>query len=119
MQLFHARMRHRERRPAPRFHRRVHAEWLPLRAPHPADSDRSHPAQAHGPDPLRRHMMRRARSGQATIEYVILLGGVIVPFIFGVIYLAQMLWIWHSVGELSRAGASYAATHCWQASADN
>ncbi len=62
---------------------------------------------------------RRARSGQATIEYVILLGGVIIPFIFGVIYLAQMLWIWHSVGELSRSGASYAATHCWQASADN
>lgn len=63
--------------------------------------------------------MRRRESGQSTIEYAILLGGVIVPFVFGVMYVAQMLWIWHSVGELARAGATYAATHCWQASGDN
>jgi hypothetical protein len=64
-------------------------------------------------------MRRRRSSGQATIEYVIVLGGVIIPFVFGLIYLAQMLWIWHGVGEFSRAGAAYAATHCWQASAGN
>ena len=65
-------------------------------------------------------MRRRAgQAGQATIEYAILTAGVIVPVTFGIIYLAQMLWIWHSVAEFTRDGARYAATHCWQASGDN
>lgn len=65
-------------------------------------------------------MKRRAsQPGQATLEYAILTAGVIVPMTFGIIYLAQMLWIWHSVAEFTRDGARYAATHCWQASADN
>ncbi|MGI8742963.1 MAG: TadE family protein [Bryobacteraceae bacterium] len=57
--------------------------------------------------------------GQSTVEYAILTVGVIIPLTFGIIYLAQMLWVWHSVTDLTRDGARYAATHCWQASADN
>lgn len=65
-------------------------------------------------------MARRTRErGQSTVEYAILTAGVMIPMTFGIIYLAQMLWVWHSVSDLTRLGARYAATHCWQASADN
>lgn len=57
--------------------------------------------------------------GQSTVEYAILTGGVIIPVTFGIIYLSQILWIWHSVTDFTRDGARYAATHCWQASGDN
>ena len=61
----------------------------------------------------------RSQRGQSSLEYVILTAGVIIPVTFGIIYLAQILWIWHSVTDFTRDGARYAATHCWQASADN
>lgn len=64
-------------------------------------------------------MRRAAQSGQATVEYAILTAGVIFPVLFGLIYVSEMLWIWHSVADFTRDGASYAATHCWQASAEN
>jgi hypothetical protein len=48
-----------------------------------------------------------------------LFGTVMVPVIFGILYVAQILWIWHSVVEFTRDGARYAATHCWQAGAQN
>lgn len=59
------------------------------------------------------------RRGQSTVEYAVLTAGVIIPMTFGIIYLAQILWVWHSVNDLTRDGARYAATHCWQASAAN
>lgn len=59
------------------------------------------------------------RRGQATLEYAILTAGVIVPVTFGLIYAAQLLWIWHSVSDFTRDGARYASTHCWQASGGN
>src|ERR1700689_3648040 len=59
------------------------------------------------------------RGGQATFEFVLLYGTVIVPLLFGIVYLAQLLWIWHSVVEFTRDGARYAATHCWQAGGQN
>jgi hypothetical protein len=62
---------------------------------------------------------RDPRSGQATFEFVLVYGAVIVPVIFGILYLAQLLWIWHSVVEFTRDGARYAATHCWQPGAQN
>lgn len=64
-------------------------------------------------------MRRRIQSGQATLEFAMLAAGVIFPAIFGLIYLSEMLWVWHSVSDLTRDGASYAATHCWQAAGDN
>lgn len=60
-----------------------------------------------------------AQSGQATVEFAILAAGVIFPVLFGLIYISEILWIWHSVADFTRDGAGYAATHCWQASADN
>lgn len=64
-------------------------------------------------------MRRRRQSGQATVEYALLYAGVITPVLFAIIYTAQLLWIWHSVVDFTRAGAQYAATHCWQASSEN
>ncbi len=65
--------------------------------------------------------MRRFRgeSGQATVEHVLLYGGVLLPVTFAIVFTAELLWVWHSVVEFTRDGASYAATHCWQADAEN
>jgi hypothetical protein len=62
--------------------------------------------------------VRRER-GQATIEYVITFAAIIVPLTFGIVFTAQLLWVWHSVVDFTREGARYATTHCWQASRDN
>lgn len=62
---------------------------------------------------------RQARSGQAALEFALLYAGVILPLTFMTIFVAQMLWVWHSAIEFTRGGARYAATHCWQADAGN
>jgi len=62
---------------------------------------------------------RRRESGQATMEYALMFTGVIVPFTFGIMYVAQLLWVWHSMVEFTREGARYASTHCWQPGGDN
>jgi hypothetical protein len=62
---------------------------------------------------------RKRESGQALIEYSLLYAAVIVPFTFGIIYLAQLLWVWHSMVEFTRDGARYAATHCWESGGEN
>jgi TadE-like protein len=59
------------------------------------------------------------RRGQATVEFALLYGTVMVPLLFGIIYVAQILWVWHSIVEFTRDGARYAATHCWQADGNN
>jgi hypothetical protein len=67
-------------------------------------------------------MARQRKScegGQATLEYALLTAGIIIPTIFGIIFLAQLLWVWHSAVEWTRDGARYAATHCWQAGGSN
>lgn len=53
------------------------------------------------------------RSGQAAIEFVLLYGAVILPLTFGIVYTAEMYWVWHSMVEFTREGARYAATHCY------
>jgi TadE-like protein len=63
--------------------------------------------------------MRRQQSGQTLVEYAVLYIGVIVPLTFGILYLAQMLWVWHSVVDFTRDGARYASTHCWQSDGQN
>ncbi|MBL0159642.1 MAG: hypothetical protein IPP47_21435 [Bryobacterales bacterium] len=59
--------------------------------------------------------------GQALLEYVILLVGVVTPMTFGLIAIAQMMWIWHSVVDYTRlapatqpptAGRLAARTYC-------
>jgi hypothetical protein len=58
-------------------------------------------------------------SGQVTLEFALIFAGALVPLTFGLIFASQLLWIWHSVNDLTRQGASYASTHCWQASGGN
>jgi hypothetical protein len=59
------------------------------------------------------------RSGQAVTEFALLYAGVVLPLGFMIIVIAQMLWIWHSVVDFTRQGASYAATHCFVGDGSN
>ncbi len=59
------------------------------------------------------------RRGQSTVEFALIYGGVLLPLTFLILLSAELLWIWHSVVEFTRQGAQYAATHCWQAGAEN
>lgn len=55
----------------------------------------------------------KSRSGQNMVEFAVLYTGVLIPFTFGMIFLCQILWVWHSVVELTRDVARYASTHCY------
>ena len=59
------------------------------------------------------------RSGQTTLEYALLFAGVIVPLTFGIMFLADALWVWHSMVDFTRDGARYATTHCWYSDSSN
>lgn len=65
------------------------------------------------------HRRKRTQSGAITVEYALAYLAIILPLTFGIIFTAELLWIWHSVGEWTRDGARYASTHCWQSSGDN
>jgi hypothetical protein len=58
-------------------------------------------------------------SGQSMVEWAIIYAAVIMPLTFAVIFTSELLWVWHTVSELTREGARYAATHCWDGSGDN
>jgi hypothetical protein len=57
----------------------------------------------------------KRRSGQALTEFAVLYAGVILPLTFMTIFVAEALWIWHSVVDFTRDGARYAVTHYCQA----
>jgi hypothetical protein len=57
--------------------------------------------------------MSRSR-GQATIEIALVLVVGIVPLTLGLIAFAEISWTYHALATLTRQGARYAATHCWQ-----
>jgi hypothetical protein len=59
-------------------------------------------------------MSRSRESGQATIEYVLSAGSIVLPLTFAMIFTAQLLWVWHSLVRFTQIGAHYAATHCWR-----
>jgi hypothetical protein len=59
------------------------------------------------------------RSGQATLEFAIVWAGIMIPLTFGIVFTAEMYWVWHAMVEFTRDGARYAATHCWEAGAPN
>ena len=59
------------------------------------------------------------RAGQTAVEFALLYSAVVIPLTFGIVYVAQMYWVWHSAAEFTRQGAHYAATHCWQGGGDN
>ncbi|HML16949.1 MAG TPA: hypothetical protein VK419_07975 [Bryobacteraceae bacterium] len=59
------------------------------------------------------------RRGAVNLEFALTYTGLILPATLGLIYIAQLLWTWHSVNEFTREGASYASTHCWESSGAN
>ncbi|HZT29790.1 MAG TPA: TadE family protein [Bryobacteraceae bacterium] len=61
----------------------------------------------------------RDTSGQETVEFGLLYAGVLLPLTFSVVFVAEMLWVWHSVVDFTRDGARYAATHCWESDGSN
>jgi hypothetical protein len=60
-----------------------------------------------------------AAAGQATLEFVLSYASILAPVTFAIIFTSQLLWVWHSAIEMTREGARYAATHCWQADGGN
>ncbi|HXJ42513.1 MAG TPA: TadE family protein [Bryobacteraceae bacterium] len=62
---------------------------------------------------------KRRRAGQSLVEFTILYSAVLLPLTFGIIYVSEMYWTWHSAGEFTREGARYASTHCWQPDGSN
>jgi len=65
-------------------------------------------------------MRRRSKqSGQATVEYAITFVAIMAPLMFAIIFTAELLWVWHSIVDFTRDGASYAATHCYEAGGGN
>ncbi len=69
--------------------------------------------------PNRAGLRKGRRSGQATMEFALTFVSIIAPMTFGIIFVAQLLWVWHSMVEFTRDGARYATTHCWQADSAN
>jgi TadE-like protein len=63
--------------------------------------------------------MAGPKRGSVTVEFALTYAALILPVTLGLIYIAQLLWMWHSVNEFTREGASYASTHCWESSAGN
>ena len=63
--------------------------------------------------------MRRPRSGQSSVEFALMYSAVILPLTFMIVFVSEMLWIWHSVVDFTRLGATYAATHCWMGDGSN
>lgn len=61
----------------------------------------------------------RSRRGQSLVEFALIYGLVLLPLSFMFVFACQLLWVWHSVAEWTRAGAKYAATHCFQSDGGN
>lgn len=61
--------------------------------------------------------MRGNSSGQATVEMALAMVVGIVPLTLALIGFAEIGWTYHALATLTRQGARYAATHCWQDSA--
>jgi len=53
------------------------------------------------------------------MEFALVWAAIIVPMTFGIIFTAEMYWVWHAMVEFTRDGARYAATHCWQGDGQN
>jgi len=62
---------------------------------------------------------KRLPHGQTTFEFALAFAGVVLPATLAVVFTSQLLWVWHSVNDFTRQGASYATTHCWESTAGN
>ncbi len=56
----------------------------------------------------------RDESASTTFEAALVMAFILIPVTFGLIMTAGALWTWNGVIHLTRTGALYAATHCWQ-----
>ena len=52
--------------------------------------------------------------GQATVEMALALVAAIIPITFALIAFTEIAWTYHALATVTRQGARYAATHCWQ-----
>jgi hypothetical protein len=52
--------------------------------------------------------------GQAAVEMALALVAVIIPITFGLIAFTEIAWTYHALAAVTRQGAQYAATHCFQ-----
>lgn len=57
---------------------------------------------------------QRAQRGATAVEFLLVGMTVALPLCLSIFYIAQILWVWHSAVEMTREGARYAATHCYQ-----
>ena len=64
---------------------------------------------------MRLHKMR----GQASVETVLAIVFGVLPLSLGFLAFAELAWTYHALATLTRQGAQYAATHCWEDGADN
>lgn len=48
------------------------------------------------------------------MEVVLALIAGIIPLTFGLLAFSELAWTYHALATLTRQGARYAATHCWQ-----
>ena len=68
---------------------------------------------------MERGARRRKTRGQALTEFALVYGLVLLPLTFMFVFACQLLWAWHSAAQWTRAGAKYAATHCFQTDGGN
>lgn len=57
---------------------------------------------------------KRKTSGQATIEMALILMTVLLPITLGLYAIADLVWTYHALVSITRQGAKYAATHCYE-----
>lgn len=69
--------------------------------------------------PLLKWCTKQRRSGQAAVEFALVYGAIILPLTFMLVFVSEMVWVWHGVVDFTRDGAAYAATHCWMADGSN
>jgi Flp pilus assembly protein TadG len=62
---------------------------------------------------------KRSQAGAVSVEFAIAYLMVFLPLTFAIIFTAELLWVWHSAADLTRDGARYASTHCWQSDSGN
>jgi hypothetical protein len=53
------------------------------------------------------------------LEYAIVYAGLLLPLTMMITFTSELLWVWHSVVDMTREGARYATTHCWQPGGSN
>jgi hypothetical protein len=66
------------------------------------------------PNKSRTSTLRLDTSAATTFESALVMAFILIPVTFGLIMTAGALWTWSGVVHLTRVGALYAATHCFQ-----